>query len=55
VGEGGKGLGVTRDTGSGRHRIHERVPRNAPPIFNLGAKQFRVSLSGRARSTRRSR
>lgn len=41
VGEGGIGLGVTRDTGSGRARIHERVPRNAPPIFNLGARQFR--------------
>ncbi|MDH3254503.1 MAG: cytochrome-c peroxidase [Acidobacteriota bacterium] len=41
VGEGGRGLGVTRDTGRGRNQIHERVPRNAPPIFNLGAKQFR--------------
>lgn len=40
VGEGGAGLGVTRDTGSGDDAIHERVPRNAPPIFNLGAKEF---------------
>lgn len=40
VGEGGRGLGVTRDTGSGTDAIHERVPRNAPPIFNLGAKEF---------------
>ena len=31
VGEGGRGLGVTRDTGSGGDQIHERVPRNAPP------------------------
>jgi cytochrome c peroxidase len=42
VGEGGKGLGVTRDTGSGSDAIHERVPRNAPHIFNLGAKEFTV-------------
>jgi len=40
VGEGGHGLGVTRDTGSGIDAIHERVPRNAPPVFNLGAKEF---------------
>jgi len=42
VGEGGRGLGVTRDTGSGSDAIHERVPRNAPPIFNLGAHEFTV-------------
>jgi cytochrome c peroxidase len=40
VGEGGNGLGVTRDTGSGPDAIHERVPRNAPPVFNLGAREF---------------
>lgn len=40
VGEGGAGLGVTRDTGSGADAIVERVPRNAPPVFNLGAVQF---------------
>lgn len=40
VGEGARGLGVTRDTGTGADAIHERVPRNAPHIFNLGAKQF---------------
>lgn len=40
IGEGGKGLGVMRDTGSGIDEIHERVPRNAPHLFNLGAKQF---------------
>ena len=40
VGEGGRGLGVTRDTGSEDNPIHERVPRNAPPIFNLGAREF---------------
>ncbi len=48
VGEGGRGLGVTRDTGSGSDAIHERVPRNAPPIFNLGAVQFlRMFYDGR--------
>jgi cytochrome c peroxidase len=41
VGEGGRGLGVTRDTGSDADAIHERVPRNAPPVFNLGAREFR--------------
>lgn len=42
VGEGGKGLGMTRNTGDGADAIHERVPRNAPALFNLGAKQFTV-------------
>jgi len=37
VGEGGIGLGMTRQTGT----IVERVPRNAPPIFNLGHESFR--------------
>ena len=40
VGEGGNGLGVTRDTGSEGDAIQERVPRNAPPVFNLGAREF---------------
>lgn len=42
IGEGGRGLGVTRDTGSGADAVHERVPRNAPPVFNLGARSFSV-------------
>ncbi len=42
VGEGATGLGVTRGTGSGDDAVHERVPRNAPPVFNLGAKSFTV-------------
>ena len=42
VGEGGRGLGVTRDTGTGEDAIEERVPRNAPPVFNLGAHEFSV-------------
>ncbi len=40
VGEGGRGLGVTRDTGAGNDAVHERVPRNAPALFNLGAREF---------------
>ncbi|MDE1466029.1 cytochrome-c peroxidase [Spartinivicinus poritis] len=40
VGEGAQGLGVTRDCGVDANAIHERVPRNAPPLFNLGAKLF---------------
>lgn len=42
VGEGGHGLGVTRDTGIGPDAIHERVPRNAPHVFNLGAREFAI-------------
>ncbi len=40
VGEGGEGLGVTRNVGSGKDLIHERVPRNAPPVWNLGDNSF---------------
>lgn len=40
VGEGGKGLGVTRNVGFGDDLIHERVPRNAPPVWNLGDNSF---------------
>ena len=39
LGEGAAGLGVTRATGG---NVHERVPRNAPPVFNLGAKAVTV-------------
>lgn len=40
IGEGGLGLGVTRDTGSGGDAVHERVPRNAPHVFTLGAAEY---------------
>lgn len=40
VGEGGEGLGPLRTTGSGINAIKERVGRNAPPLFNVGAKEF---------------
>ena len=35
--EGGRGIGVLRVTGNGRTRARERVPRNAPALFNIGA------------------
>ncbi len=41
VGEGGEGLGAARSTGSDDSRVHHRVPRNAPGLFNLSARQFR--------------
>ena len=40
IGEGGKGLGVSRDTGIGGDAVEMRVPRNAPHLFNLGAKEY---------------
>ena len=40
VGEGGKGLGVTRSADHDDDTIYERVPRNAPPVFNLGDNAF---------------
>ena len=42
VGEGGEGLGAKRTTGRGSDRIEKRVPRNAPALFNLGAREIRV-------------
>jgi cytochrome c peroxidase len=42
IGEGGTGLGVSRDTGFETDAVHERVPRNAPHVFNAGAKQMTV-------------
>lgn len=40
VGEGALGLGITRNTGEGADSIHERVPRNAPPVFSMGVTLF---------------
>lgn len=40
VGEGGTGLGAKRTVGEGSDIIRRRVPRNAPALFNLGAKEF---------------
>ncbi|MEM1363096.1 MAG: cytochrome c peroxidase [Pseudomonadota bacterium] len=44
VGEGGRGLGPHRTTGTGRDRINRRVPRNAPGLWNLGASQINVLM-----------
>lgn len=35
VGEGGAGLGAKRSTGLGADKVHARVPRNAPALWNL--------------------
>jgi cytochrome c peroxidase len=41
VGEGGFGLGPARDTNEGEtSHVEGRVPRNAPPVFNLAAREF---------------
>ncbi len=42
-GEGASGLGPDRAPGASLDEtIHERVPRNSPALFNLGAKEFEV-------------
>lgn len=40
IGEGGVGVGPPRSTGFGLDAIIERVPRNAPHVFNIGAYEF---------------
>ncbi|MEP5730482.1 MAG: cytochrome c peroxidase [Sulfitobacter sp.] len=52
VGEGGVGIGPKRTTGMGQDRISRRVPRNAPGLWNLGARSVttlmhdgRISIS----------
>ncbi len=42
IGEGGVGLGPTRTAGTGDSRIRKRIPRNAPGLWNLGAKELKV-------------
>jgi cytochrome c peroxidase len=47
VGEGGQFHGAFRTTGQGDSAIRGRVGRNAPALFNLGAKEFvRLNLGG---------
>lgn len=41
IGEGGAGLGMMRSLGRGNNTVEVRIPRNAPPLFNLGAREFR--------------
>ncbi|MFK7745806.1 MAG: cytochrome-c peroxidase, partial [Roseobacter sp.] len=52
IGEGGQGLGPKRTPGQGEDRIAKRIPRNAPGLWNLGARELhtmfhdgRLSLS----------
>jgi len=40
IGEGGVGLGPDRHAGHGRSAIRKRIPRNAPGLWNLGAKEL---------------
>jgi cytochrome c peroxidase len=48
IGEGGVGVGPERTAGAGPDRIHKRIPRNAPALWNLGAKEFdTLFLDGR--------
>ena len=42
VGEGGSGIGLKRSSGHASTKIKKRLPRNAPALFNLGAKEIRV-------------
>jgi len=40
IGEGGEGLGPERTPGTRPDRIRKRIPRNAPALWNLGAKDL---------------
>lgn len=42
IGEGGEGIGVHRSTGADADKIRRRIPRNAPGLWNLGAKSISV-------------
>ncbi len=42
IGEGGRGLGPERKPGAGQSAATRRIQRNAPALFNLGAKEFTV-------------
>ena len=42
IGEGGDGLGPDRTPGQGADAIRKRIPRNAPGLWNLGARDLRV-------------
>ncbi|MEM7198276.1 MAG: cytochrome c peroxidase, partial [Pseudomonadota bacterium] len=50
LGEGGENVGKDRTAGMGENRIKRRVPRNAPSLFNLGAKEIHTLFhDGRVR------
>ena len=40
IGEGGVGVGLLRNGGFGISKIKKRIPRNAPGLWNLGAKEI---------------
>ncbi len=40
IGEGGTGLAMFRNAGKMNSRVHERVPRNSPHLFNLSDKDI---------------
>lgn len=42
IGEGGMGLGPDRTPGHGENRVRKRIPRNAPALWNLGARDLSV-------------
>lgn len=42
IGEGGEGLGLDRVAESDHDRIRKRIPRNAPGLWNLGAREIDV-------------
>ena len=42
IGEGGQGLGTRRSPGDGSAKIKKRIPRNAPALWNLGARHVRL-------------
>ena len=42
IGEGGEGLGRDRRAESAADRIRKRIPRNAPALWNLGAREVAV-------------
>lgn len=44
IGEGGEGLGPKRTPGAGLDRIEKRVPRNAPALWNLGAREVSILM-----------
>ncbi|MEP3347560.1 MAG: cytochrome c peroxidase [Litoreibacter sp.] len=44
IGEGGVGLGTERHAGTGQSRIERRVPRNAPALWNLGARDVHTLM-----------
>lgn len=42
IGEGGSGVGLSREPGEDATRIKRRIPRNAPALWNLGAKEINI-------------